>query len=288
MIELSVVMPMFRAKRIGWLAFESLIRQKNINFEWELIIAEEMFDYATGEEEILKYKPKLEEIGCVRFKYIGLEEWIFLSEKLHLLVNECDLESKIFVWQSADYFSAPLRLSTHYKIFNENKTHLVVPTKAIYYKIAKRKIILQDVEMPEYNKLRTDDVIGKAWNFDVIRKIPLVDLEKGLDGWLRKQVQSVVGKDNLITIYDQTDNWKHALATDGFHNLAIYRWYRMKRLEPPFIECPIDINETIPKDILDRLDECREFIIEHKLAVKKGLPVGKLSKARFEMKNRRG
>jgi len=46
MIEMSVVMPLYRAKFIGWLAFESLIRQKGIDFEWELIIMQEKNDEA--------------------------------------------------------------------------------------------------------------------------------------------------------------------------------------------------------------------------------------------------
>ena len=40
-IEFSVRMPMFRSKYIAWLALESLCRQKGVNFEWELITAEE-------------------------------------------------------------------------------------------------------------------------------------------------------------------------------------------------------------------------------------------------------
>jgi len=38
MIELSVGLPFFRSKYIGWAALESLCLQENINFEWELII----------------------------------------------------------------------------------------------------------------------------------------------------------------------------------------------------------------------------------------------------------
>ncbi len=70
MIELSVCAPFFRAKYIGWLALESLCRQKDINFEWELIISEEMFDEAMGKDVIMKYKSRLEDLGCVRLKYI--------------------------------------------------------------------------------------------------------------------------------------------------------------------------------------------------------------------------
>jgi hypothetical protein len=122
MIELSVVIPMYRAKHIGWLPFESLVRQQGINFEWELIIAEEIKEQPFGEVKTLEYKSRLEKLGCVDFKYIGLENWITLGEKLHLLVNNCDENSKVFVWHSADYYSAPLRLATHYEVFEKNPT----------------------------------------------------------------------------------------------------------------------------------------------------------------------
>ena len=41
MIEMSVRMPLFRARYIAWLALESLCRQKRVTFKWELVIAEE-------------------------------------------------------------------------------------------------------------------------------------------------------------------------------------------------------------------------------------------------------
>ena len=41
MIELTVGLPMFRSEKIAHLAFESLCNQKNIDFEWELLIMEE-------------------------------------------------------------------------------------------------------------------------------------------------------------------------------------------------------------------------------------------------------
>lgn len=50
MIELTVAMPLYNSKYIAWLAMESLCRQKNVTFDWELIVSEEQNDEMYGEE----------------------------------------------------------------------------------------------------------------------------------------------------------------------------------------------------------------------------------------------
>jgi hypothetical protein len=268
MIELSVVIPMFRAKYIGWLPFESLIRQRDIDFEWELIIAEEMYDEALGEKEIYKYKERLEELGCIRFKYIGLKKWISLGEKLHLLAQSCSDSSKVFVWHAADYYSASLRLKTHYDIFlDTKKIHLHLPTKAIYYNISSEKLAIHDTTIRGRNS-RKDDCIGKAWCTNTIKKVPKEFRKIAVDGWLFANVKKIIGKDKLIIHFDKSDNWKHALSTHGFHNLTHQRDGWINKLKPPFYECNIDINKAIPKEILERLKQNKENIKKHK----KGFP----------------
>lgn len=265
MIELSVVIPMFRAKYIGWLPFESLIRQKNIDFEWELIIAEEIYDEAMGEQEIYKYKDQLKNLGCVKFKYIGLEKWISLAEKLYLLVQNCSDGSKVFVWHSADYYSAPLRLKTHYDVFScPEKTHLHLPTKAIYYNIISGRLASHNTT----NHYRKDDCIGKAWYMDIIRKVPKESRRAAVDGWLFAKMKKITGKGKLKICYDKSDNWKHALSTHGFHNLTNPRSGWIDQLRPPFFKCDVDINKTIPKEILERLKQSKKNIKKHK----KGIP----------------
>lgn len=40
-IRLSIGLPLYNSSKIVWLALNSLCGQKNINFEWELVICEE-------------------------------------------------------------------------------------------------------------------------------------------------------------------------------------------------------------------------------------------------------
>ena len=81
MIKLSVALPVFNSKRIAWLAMEGLCRQENINFEWELVIAEEQGPEKFGSKAFLSYEGRLREVGCVRVRYIKLIKWIPLKQK---------------------------------------------------------------------------------------------------------------------------------------------------------------------------------------------------------------
>jgi hypothetical protein len=78
---------MFRSKYIGWLPLESLCRQEDVDFEWELIIAEEENDESFGFENIKNYTDRLKASGCIKIEYLGLKKWIPLSRKYKLLAD---------------------------------------------------------------------------------------------------------------------------------------------------------------------------------------------------------
>lgn len=53
-VALTCALPMYRAKDIGWLGLESLCRQEDIDFAWELIIMEEEQE-CFGKANVLAY-----------------------------------------------------------------------------------------------------------------------------------------------------------------------------------------------------------------------------------------
>ncbi len=271
-IELSVAIPMFRAKYIGWLPLEGLIRQKDINFEWELVVAEELNDSPFGEKNIRAYESRLKDVGCVRIVYEGLKEWVPLSNKWVHLANMCDKDSRIFVIHAADNYSAPLRLARHHEVFRNTEIQLHIPTKAIYYNISTGRVILHDTSMVG----RKDDCAARAMSTYVVRRFTKVGRRSGVDGWLRGAAKSVC-KLNKITFgifFDkEDDNWKYGLNTYGLN--IITRRTEFAKLKPPFRECPVKIGKTIPKEVLEKLKDCKKFIGKHK----KGFPkVGKRKK----------
>ena len=56
---------MYRAQHAGWLALESLCWQRDVDFEWELIVIEEQFD-AMGEDAVRAYEGRLQQKGSSR------------------------------------------------------------------------------------------------------------------------------------------------------------------------------------------------------------------------------
>ena len=88
-IKLSVTLPIYRSKHIIWITFESLMKQKNINFNWELIIIQERLEpYISYDEIETKYLDNLIKIGLKRIVYIEIKNWIPLSKKwINLFYN---------------------------------------------------------------------------------------------------------------------------------------------------------------------------------------------------------
>lgn len=253
MIELSVSLPMYKAKHIGWLAIESLARQQEIDFEWELVIAEEML-HSMGEDEVLKYKDRLENVGCVRLEYMKLPKWIPLTTKLLLIMDNCSDSSIVWAGQAADTYSAPLRLRKQYDSFKSEKYDWFLPTKAIYYHIVTGQTILHDTSLVK----RKDDCIGKAISFDLLRGFDASNQDYGSDGWFWNASKSI--KENFNIFFDDSDNWKYGVSTFGLNNY-MNRDRSFINPMPPWRVNPIDIKNAVPGDVLERLKGCKKYAI---------------------------
>lgn len=262
MIELSVILPMFRAKYIAWLALESLARQRSVDFEWELIIAEEANDETLGYDEIMKYKERLESCGCVRVRYTGLNKWIPLGKKIALCLDYCDLDSEVYVPTPADYYSAPLRLATTYKAFQENEIDWFKTSRTIYYDIVSGITALHDI-----SGTNRYDCADMARSLEFRKYLAGDGPVRGVDGWFYAnyvRIAREVFKRELRVFADTSDNWKYAMNTDGLNSISTDRVERMKDGRSCFCSCPVDVRKTIPSDILSRLEDCRKHVGAHK------------------------
>lgn len=259
MIEMTIGLPFFRSKFIGWLALESIARQKNINFEWELIIVEEQESETLGKEEIFNYKEKFEKIGCSKIRYFPLDRWIPLATKMQMIIEESDFSSKIIAFNSADYYSPPLRFASHYIAFKNNDIDWFRTTKTIYYEIATEKTILHDTELLK----NPSDSCGRAISLSLCKKLPKAEKRGGVDGWLYTNCLNLTNNKMRIFV-DKSNNWKYGLNTHGLNNISHHRRSRyFRRVEPPFTICTINIKETIPLDILQRLKDSKQFLKQH-------------------------
>lgn len=267
MIQLSVCIPMFRSKYIGWLALESMCRQENINFEWELIVAEETFDEAFGKDEIMTYKRRLEDVGCVRIEYIGLEKWVPLSNKYVIMVNSCSDSSKIFAGCAADIFAPPARLKTQYDIFiTDSDVDFCASPKTIFYDIVSEKTFLYNVAL----RSRKADGSNRAFRMEIMKNLPIANRRKGVDGWTWNFANDYVkSKDKKFKYHpDTSNNWNYGLNVHGLNNISHDRIHLFNNFGAGISKCPIDINVTIPKDIMDKLKDAKKYIKIHKI----GLP----------------
>jgi len=261
MIELSVSLPMYRAKHIGWLALEDLIRQEDIDFEWELVVAEEPH-HSFGESSIMTYKDRLMDVGCVRIKYIPMVEWKPLTIKLLYMIDNMSPDSRVWVGHAADNFHPPKQLKAQYDAFNED-IHWFASTKVIFYDILTEATVLFDTDLGE----RKDDSYGKAISMDIMRQTPPSNKLCSSDvlTWdnvPRRAAHKFAYPEIMRMAFDESDNWKYGLATYRLNNFSKRNKCFTQETER-IRECPVDINYTIPPYILDRLKDCKEFTADH-------------------------
>jgi len=257
MIEMSVVMPLYRAKFIGWLAFESLIRQKGIDFEWELIIMQEKNDEAMAYTTIANYIDGLREKGCVKVVFQSLKDWIPLATKIVQLTNLCSPDSRIWTHVIADYYSPPLRLKTCYDAFKES-IDWYRTSKLLHYDIRTEELVVRRVS--------ERGASCKAVRMELAKQVEVSKLRKGIDGWFHRAC-SRINRRPLVEFIDCTDNWKYGFNTHGFHNLTIERGEKIKHKTHKFLPCDVDLVSTIPPEILIRLRQARGDLGKHVIDV---------------------
>lgn len=264
-MQLSVGLPFYRSKYIGWAALESLCRQENVDFEWELIVIEEQNNKEVlGEEEIRKnYLPRLQKIGCVYFKYIPLDKWIPLGVKLNKLINQFS-DTEVAIWNPDDYYAPPSLLNNAYYALTENsdKDWFSIP-KTIFYNIADGKTFIYDVWATEQR--RKDDSTGRAFRTSVLKEATKYFNKRkcGCDAMVRDSYKKALGRP--INIYfDNTDSWKKGLNIKGLNNISYFQKNWFKNIRPPLFKCEVVLEEYIPKDVLNKLIECKNYLKKHR------------------------
>lgn len=262
---LSVVLPAFRARHIGWLALESLCRQEDINFSWELIVREEIHDNAMGLGEVKVFSNRLEKVGCCNFKYMGIGRWETLGSKVYALVNSCSKSVKAISFIAADSYAPPRRLTTQYKALQENPgMHWFCTRNAYYYNINNGNLALW--RSPKSNRPRPD-AVGRFLPVHVAKKIKYVVRRSSIDRYVWDCVANSVGGENKIkVVYDNTDNWKFTLNTTGLNNITHNRAQLVDTYTPPWERTSLSLEQIVPQEVADMLVNCRRYVSSHNKA----------------------
>jgi len=274
MIEATVTLPLFRAHYIAWLALESLCRQQDITFEWELVIAEELNDETFGIDRIKDYRKRLQDVGCVRLEYIPLDNWISLGIKHKMIAEHTSPSSGLFFKSAADIYSAPQRLQRIYDLWKEHpEGDWFIPVTAINYDIKTGQAIVRDPAKMLLPGTRVNDIAGLAIRGELFREA-ITSFGSSVNQAIRMTdteawnfCNSAKG-DDLIVIRELSDMWRYGLNTTGLNNISDRtHLFIQPNKNPLIIPYPYDLSETIPHDILDRLKECVKLLPLHKKQV---------------------
>ncbi len=265
MIKASVLLPMFRSKHIAWVQLESLCRQVRVDFEWELLIAEELHDETLGEALVRSYETRLESVGCTRLQYTPVRGWITLGAKWKMLLLQTSPSSALFFPSAADIYSAPQRLSRLHRLFLKYPDgDWFIPATAIDYDILTGKAVMRDME--QMRTLNKPDIAGFAAAGSLLRQAAalfkvdqMITLVDGKIWAYCKQIRP----QGMKIIRDYSAMWKYGLNVNGLGNISDRTDVFSLKIGAPWVPYPNDLARTIPKDVLNRLKGCAQFVPHH-------------------------
>lgn len=237
MIELTVALPMWKSKHIGWLPLESLIRQKDIDFEWELIVAEEQNIEMFGKAAVMAYKDQLKQVGCVSVRYASVKKWIPLAQKWKLIGQLASETSKVFLCQAADNYSQPYRIKeAHQHIVDQNYDYICYPY-SIFYSIPTHEVYLRGFSK-EYKAGKEAKGMHYSFKTQYATALPKSNKRKVIDKWIYETVKIIAFRTTTQYKYSfvESPHWKKGFNSHGFHTLSLSRYKKWKK-------------ETVPRDL---------------------------------------
>jgi len=247
-IELVCALPMYNSSKIGWLALESLCRQKGVNFNWELIILEDGENYM-GCEEILKYSDRLASAGCVSIDYEYSSEKIPLATKWKKIAERASNKKSDFLLVAADCYSQPFRLSETHEILKHSEW--VNSPLGPFYHIPTESIAIFDQSCTKH-----PCGLNMATKTNLVIDLPSDGPASGIDGWMFKNIEKNL-KRELITSQNFSENWKKGVDTDGFNNISSRRYQRIKSPNEKLWKSAKPEDFLIPNDIKIKLKKLK-------------------------------
>jgi len=243
MIEATIAMPAFKADKIAFLAMESLCNQKT-SIKWELIIAEEKHSQQLGIDFIGKYAERLKDAGCESIKYLEYQQWISLPKKWKDIGEHADPDSKVFLLQAVDCYSAADRIEEAFDCIVNKNFDWIDYENGLFYN-------LETGQMIQYSaKARTN--LDMAFKTKYARRIPNSALRKGIDSFLFGHVTQKAKSFTRLLISKPAK--LDSFDTDGENNISIKRTSFYSNIRPPFIRTTIRLEDLdITNDIKDKL-----------------------------------
>ena len=271
--KLTVALPVYNSASIVWLALQSLVNQRGIDFEWELIVMEENKGDVYGEEELEKWTESLRNNGCCRIIYCALDEWIPLSQKWVKMGELAAPSSKAFLLQAADCYSYPYRLSHTMMAFRmaANGYDWFQTEMGLFYDVNLDKSIMYDQRTTSH-----PTALNMAFKTKYIKQLGEsigTDIEwpkKGIDYWLFTNFSLIKGGGlKIYRIKPGTHlKWKGGVDTNGLNNISLARVNKFIEVKPPFVHSEYLIDDFIPAEVMTRLREAGKLNRERRESMK--------------------
>ena len=247
--SLTVALPLWKSKNIAWLALESLIRQRDVNYHWELVVLEEE-EEQFGKERLFEYANKLERVGCTRIVHLSIDKWMPLPMKWKTIHRNATKTSKYFLLQAGDCYSYPWRLRDSYYMF-EKGADWINSAKGIFYYIQEDFASMYDSTL-ELSSKRVG--LNMGCRMDLLTKFPDDHRRKGIDGFLWLICRN--NKGSPLNIKWTTNHWQTGFDSHGMNHISYNRDNSMRAFKPPFCKLPPtekNFKKYIPTSVLDRL-----------------------------------
>lgn len=239
---ITVGMPAYRQKYIGWLALEGLCRQKTTE-KWELLIIEESH-LGVGIKQIQKYYKRLRAAGCVNVSYTQLKTWVPLSQKYYLMAQEA--EGDLFLMHAADDYSHPDRLQMSADLIGKNALYQEV--RGYFYDILDGFCVLFDWDAAPGKHPCS---VNMCYKMPLFKQIELEFRGRAVDLWIFTQIQDRYG--DIGVYYDHSDSYKRGVFTQGQNNISMGRYECFYRPNKRFFATDTKIEDLLPDEVAERL-----------------------------------
>lgn len=248
--HLTVALPLFRARRIAWLALESLCRQKHAP-HWELLMSQEAAEAhePVPLNELQAYVPRLAAAGCVRVVLLQPGVHQALSLKWRDLRQHASLTSHTFLLQAADCYSHHLRLATSHSLIMDHDADWVHQHTGLFVDpIENRRAEYR--HPPGY-----PTALNMAVRTSLLHGLPREEVRKGVDRWLYQHATRTNGGPLVV-------QWLPAehrgLDTHGLNNISRKRGQKIALRTVPFHHTKLRVADVLPAELVPRLQALRK------------------------------
>ena len=230
-MKLTVALPVYSGKDIAWLCLESLKRQRDVDFEWELVVFEEEHEQSLGEKYFQDNRPTWT-------KYITDKGKYTLGEKWFRIIQESSEWPEVIVFCAADNYYHPYMLRDSLDAINRGVDWFYT-VKGFFYDFDSEKIIL-------YNARRKTG-LQMAASMEIARTIPNKPRRRLVDIWLRNNMHPQNPE------MDMSGHWQETLFTHGYNTISSKRGEYFINPKRPFRETAEKLEDIVPPEVANRI-----------------------------------